>query len=204
MVNTNLANKNEIQNFKIEIEIEKKKKHKKCGTIGKGICRCMSTEHGDNELELGPDDILVDGLIKKGIKDQSQLEVAIGDGMEFTIHGDLKNKGKKGKLNSAKVNNIYIFNIHYLFVENYMLSFFNKMHFKQMIGNSIAHQDNRLEHELRGLSLQDDDTASLKSYGSHLNRPFKDESHKGSAETMEGEEKRDVSKEDLGLDEGEF
>lgn len=63
----------------------------------------MSAEHGDNELELGPDDILVDGLIKKGIKDQSQLEVAIGDGMEFTIHGDLK--GKKGKtlLNNAKV-----------------------------------------------------------------------------------------------------
>lgn len=73
-----------------------------------------------------------------------------------------------------------------------------------MIGNSINHQDNRIEHELnhRGMSLQDDDTASIKSYGSHKNRPFKDESHKGSAETMEGEEKRDVSKEDLGLDEG--
>lgn len=72
-----------------------------------------------------------------------------------------------------------------------------------MIGNSINHQDNRLEHELnhRGLSIQDDDTASINSYGSHKNRPFKDESHKGSAETIEGEEKRDVSKEDLGLDE---
>lgn len=43
---------------------------------------------------------------------------------------------------------------------------------------------------------------SVKSYGSHLNRPFKDESHKGSAETMEGQEKRDISKEDLGLDDG--
>lgn len=53
------------------------------------------------------------------------------------------------------------------------------------------------------MSLQDDDTASIKSYGSHKNRPFKDESHKGSAETMDGEEKRDVSKEDLGIDEGE-
>lgn len=75
-----------------------------------------------------------------------------------------------------------------------------------MIGNSINHQDNRIEHELnhRGMSLQDDDTASIKSYGSHKNRPFKDESHKGSAETMEGEEKRDVSKEDLGLDEGTY
>lgn len=75
----------------------------------------------------------------------------------------------------------------------------------QMIGNSIHHhQDNRMEHELnhRGMSIQDDDTASMKSYGSHKNRPFKDESHKGSAETMEGEEKRDASKEDLGMDEG--
>jgi voltage-gated sodium channel type II alpha len=73
-----------------------------------------------------------------------------------------------------------------------------------MIGNSINHQDdNRLEElNHRGMSLQDDDTASIKSYGSHKNRPFKDESHKGSAETMDGEEKRDVSKEDLGIDEG--
>lgn len=55
------------------------------------------------------------------------------------------------------------------------------------------------------MSIQDDDTASMKSYGSHKNRPFKDESHKGSAETMEGgEEKRDASKEDLGMDEGEL
>ncbi|XP_055302530.1 sodium channel protein para isoform X18 [Sitodiplosis mosellana] len=113
---------------------------------GKGICGCMSTEHGDNELELGPDDILVDGLIKKGIKNQGELEVAIGDGMEFTIHGDLKSKNKKTKtlLNNAK----------------------------------------------------DDDTASIKSYGSHKNRMFKDESHKGSAETLDGEEKRDASKEE--------
>ncbi|XP_030378196.1 sodium channel protein para isoform X2 [Scaptodrosophila lebanonensis] len=118
---------------------------------GKNVCRCISAEHGDNELELGHDEILADGLIKKGIKEQTQLEVAIGDGMEFTIHGDMKNsKPKKSKyLNNAT----------------------------------------------------DDDTASINSYGSHKNRPFKDESHKGSAETMEGEEKRDVSKEDLGLDE---
>ncbi|XP_055537082.1 sodium channel protein para isoform X42 [Wyeomyia smithii] len=108
-------------------------------------------EHGENELELTPDDILADGLLKKGIKEHNQLEVAIGDGMEFTIHGDLKNKGKKNK---------------------------------QLMNNS-----------------KDDDTASIKSYGSHKNRPFKDESHKGSAETMEGEEKRDASKEDLGIDE---
>ncbi|XP_055854967.1 sodium channel protein para isoform X28 [Episyrphus balteatus] len=118
---------------------------------GMGVCRCISAEHGDNELELGADEILADGLIKKGIKEQNQLEVAIGDGMEFTIHGDLKhNKTKKSKY----------------------------------LNNST-----------------DDDTASINSYGSHKNRPFKDESHKGSAETMEGEEKRDASKEDLGLDE---
>ncbi|XP_065082851.1 sodium channel protein para isoform X35 [Ochlerotatus camptorhynchus] len=144
---------------------------------GKGVCPCISAEHGENELELTPDDILADGLLKKGVKEHNQLEVAIGDGMEFTIHGDLKNKGKKNKqlMNNSKV-----------------------------IGNSISnHQDNKLEHELnhRGMSLQDDDTASIKSYGSHKNRPYKDESHKGSAETMEGEEKRDASKEDLGIDE---
>lgn len=47
---------------------------------------------------------MVDGLIKKG-KGENQLEVAIGDGMEFTIHGDLKNKGKKNKLmNNTKVS----------------------------------------------------------------------------------------------------
>ncbi len=182
-----------IDHFKITIRTK---------TLGKGVCRCMSAEHGDNELELGPDDVLVDGLIKKGIKDQSQLEVAIGDGMEFTIHGDIK--GKKGKtlLNNAKVS-LHLpliqttgFKIKFVF-----LFLFKR---KQLIGNSINHQDNRLEHELnhRGMSLQDDDTASIKSYGSHKNRPFKDESHKGSAETLEGEEKRDVSKEDLGIDEG--
>ncbi|XP_058166601.1 sodium channel protein para isoform X25 [Anopheles ziemanni] len=115
------------------------------------IASVQPAEHGENELELTPDDILADGLLKKGVKEHNQLEVAIGDGMEFTIHGDLKNKGKKNK---------------------------------QLMNNS-----------------KDDDTASIKSYGSHKNRPFKDESHKGSAETMEGEEKRDASKEDLGIDE---
>lgn len=70
------------------------------------MCRCISAEHGDNELELGHDEILADGMIKKGIKAENQLEVAIGDGMEFTIHGDLKNnKPKKSKyLNNATVN----------------------------------------------------------------------------------------------------
>ncbi|KAG5673892.1 hypothetical protein PVAND_003895 [Polypedilum vanderplanki] len=110
---------------------------------------CLSSENGGDELEISGDEILADGLIKKG--KENQLEVAIGDGMEFTIHGDLKNKSKKKLMNNSK----------------------------------------------------DDDTASIKSYGSHKNRPFKDESHKGSAETIDGEEKRDVSKEDLGIDEDE-
>ena len=34
------------------------------------------------------------------------MEVAIGDGMEFTIHGDLKNKGKKSKMNNTKVRKL--------------------------------------------------------------------------------------------------
>lgn len=41
----------------------------------------------DTELDIG-DEILADGIVfrdKKSPKDQ--LEVAIGDGMEFTIHG---------------------------------------------------------------------------------------------------------------------
>ncbi|XP_063225568.1 sodium channel protein para isoform X2 [Bacillus rossius redtenbacheri] len=126
------------------------------------------------DLDLTADEILADGMVyrdKKSPKDQTQLEVAIGDGMEFTIHGDLKNKLKKGK---PMMNNT------------------------KMIGNSIQgnHQDNRIEDDfLRNHA--DEDALSNKSYGSHKNRPFKDESHKGSIETMDGEEKKDASKEDL-------
>lgn len=52
------------------------------------------------------DEILVDGLIKKVVKEQNQLEVAIGEGMEFTIHGDVKAKTKKSKhlMNNSKVS----------------------------------------------------------------------------------------------------
>ncbi|XP_055695950.1 sodium channel protein para isoform X39 [Lutzomyia longipalpis] len=145
--------------------------------IKRNIANALKTVR--NKLTNQISDQASDGMIKKDAKEHNQLEVAIGDGMEFTIHGDVKNnKSKKSKALANSTN---------------------------IIGNSILHQDNKLEHELnyRGLSIQDDDTASIKSYGSHKNRPFKDESHKGSAETMEGEEKRDVSKEDLGLDEDE-
>lgn len=49
--------------------------------------------------------------------------------------------------------------------------------------------------------LEDDDLSN-KSYGSHKHR-FKDESHKGSADDFdEHEEKRDASKEELGIEEG--
>lgn len=140
-------------------------------TIGKGVCRCLSAEHADNELELGIDD-LPDGLLKKPGKEQNQLEVAIGDGMEFTIHGD----SKKAKKQKSMLNNINV--------------------------SMVRDGRGSLIIIWNSSTSQDDDTASIKSYGSHKNRPFKDESHKGSAETMEGEEKRDVSKEDLGIEEG--
>ncbi|XP_046749980.1 sodium channel protein para isoform X11 [Diprion similis] len=121
----------------------------------------------DGDLDLADGEL--DGYRdKKNAKDlNNQLEVAIGDGMEFTIH-DLKNKLKKGKLcmNNTKA-----------------------------IGNSINHHDNRMEHEY--MNHHEEDTISHKSYGSHNNRPFKDESHKGSVDSLDGEEKKDASKEDL-------
>lgn len=106
---------------------------------------------------------------KKSPKDR--LEVTIGDGMEFTIHGDPKANLKRGK----NINNI------------------NK---SKTIGNSIIDHTDFLGH------LEDDETSN-KSYGSHKHR-FKDESHKGSADILDDqEEKRDASKEELGIDEGE-
>ncbi|XP_023707956.1 sodium channel protein para isoform X19 [Cryptotermes secundus] len=124
------------------------------------------------------DEILADGMVyrdKKSPKEQTQLEVAIGDGMEFTIHGDLKNKLKKDSkqlMNNTKV-----------------------------IGNSFQgnHKDNRIENEYLH-NRQEEDTLSTNTYGSHKNRPFKDESHKGSVESMDGEEKKDASKEDFDQD----
>nr|QLB38374.1 Nav3-3 [Apolygus lucorum] len=116
----------------------------------------------DRDLDdLGPDEIRADGMIYRDKKDQ--LEVAIGDGMEFTIH-DLKSKMNK--------------------VKNH-------------IGNSIGnHQDNRLDTDYIR-NRYDEDSISNKSYGSHKHRPLKDESHKGSMESLDQEEKKDLSKEDL-------
>ncbi|KAK1120318.1 hypothetical protein K0M31_012302 [Melipona bicolor] len=124
-----------------------------------GIDRDGDLDLADGELDAYRD--------KKSAKELNQLEVAIGDGMEFTIHGDLKNKLKKGKLcmNNSKV-----------------------------IANSINHRDYRLDNDYIN---NEDDTISNKSYGSHKNRAFKDESHKGSMDSLDGEEKKDASKEDL-------
>lgn len=47
--------------------------------------RCVSSERVDNELELGTD--LDDTVLYKDKKLKDQVEVAIGDGMEFTIPG---------------------------------------------------------------------------------------------------------------------
>ncbi|XP_032685147.1 sodium channel protein para isoform X40 [Odontomachus brunneus] len=125
-----------------------------------GIDRDGDLDLADGELDAYRD--------KKSAKELNQLEVAIGDGMEFTIHGDLKNKLKKGKLcmNNTKV-----------------------------IANSINHHDYRLDNDY--INQNEDDTISNKSYGSHKNRAFKDESHKGSMDSLNGEEKKDASKEDL-------
>lgn len=52
--------------------------------------------------------------------------------------------------------------------------------------------------------ITQDDQISNKSYGSHKNR-FKDESHKGSVNTLDHEdheEKRDASKEEMGIEDG--
>lgn len=94
--------------------------------------------------------------------------MTIGDGMEFTIHGDSKTNLKRGKNNKNKA-----------------------------IGNSILDHGNYISH-------LDDDQISNKSYGSHEHR-FKDESHKGSVDTFDQEdheEKRDASKEELGIEDG--
>ncbi|XP_034184265.1 sodium voltage-gated channel paralytic isoform X3 [Osmia lignaria lignaria] len=124
-----------------------------------GIDRDGNLDLADGELDAYRD--------KKSAKELNQLEVAIGDGMEFTIH-DLTNKLKKGKLclNNSKV-----------------------------IANSINHRDYRLDNDY--INQNEEDTISNKSYGSHKNRAFKDESHKGSKDPLDGEEKKDASKEDL-------
>uniref|UniRef100_A0A6P7FE67 Sodium channel protein n=1 Tax=Diabrotica virgifera virgifera TaxID=50390 RepID=A0A6P7FE67_DIAVI len=121
----------------------------------------------DGGLDIPGDEILADGTIFKDKKSpKDRLEVTIGDGMEFTIHGDSKTNIKRAK-NAIS---------------------------KKTLGNSILEHGDFLGH-------LDDDEISNKSYGSHKHR-FKDESHKGSADVLDDqEEKRDASKEELGIDE---
>lgn len=74
----------------------------------------------------------------------------------------------------------------------------NSVNKSKAIGNSI------LDHGSFMMGHLDEDQISNKSYGSHKHR-FKDESHKGSADTLdpdEHEEKRDASKEELGIEDG--
>jgi voltage-gated sodium channel type II alpha len=72
----------------------------------------------------------------------------------------------------------------------------NSISKSKTIGNSILDHGDFISH-------LDDDEISNKSYGSHTYRFNKDESHKGSADMLdEQEEKRDASKEELGIAEG--
>lgn len=71
------------------------------------------------------------------------------------------------------------------------------MNKSRTIANSI------LEHgDLINCGIEED-RFSNKSYGSHKHH-FKDESHKGSADTFDQDqdEKRDASKEELGIEDG--
>ncbi|XP_050314713.1 sodium channel protein para isoform X9 [Anthonomus grandis grandis] len=141
---------------------------------GEGPSNSWNQDARDGILDLQGDDILADGIIFKDKKSpKDKLEVTIGDGMEFTIHGDvLKQNSKRGK-NLSNMNNK-----------------------SKSIGNSIKAHD--------FIGHVEDDEISNKSYGSHKNR-FKEESHKGSADILDDqEEKRDTSKEELGIEEEEI
>lgn len=112
-------------------------------TIGlkAALCgRCVSSERVDNELELGTD--LDDTVLYKDKKLKDQVEVAIGDGMEFTIPG----------------NNLCLtsFDITYCRDLQYSIYFFsgdNKYKKGKIMMNNINaitdnHRDNRLDCEL--------------------------------------------------------
>lgn len=95
---------------------------------------CLSSEQGDNELEISGDDLLVDGLIKKS-KGENQLEVAIGDGMEFTIHGDLNNKGKRKLINDTNVS----YQRHMPLLNSFCFSFFLSLLFFSIHFSDVRH-----------------------------------------------------------------
>ncbi|XP_045512253.1 sodium channel protein para isoform X11 [Pieris brassicae] len=151
-------------------------------------------ERVDNELELGAD--IEDGVLFKDKKLKDQVEVAIGDGMEFTIPGD--NKYKKGNI---LLNNINAITDNH--TDNRINCEINHHGYPIQVSTFLLNQNlyNVYPIIFQILNFQDDDTISQKSYGSHKIRSFKDESHKGSADTIDGEEKKDASKEELGLEE---
>lgn len=107
----------------------------------------------------------------------------------FTLKGDLKNKLRE----SLCINNT------------------------KALVNAMNHREYRLDHDYMNHIEEDtiryfNEPFDLRfeklhyiffwycSYGSHKNRSFKDESHKGSLDSLNGEEKKDASKEDLDED----
>ncbi|KAI5721996.1 hypothetical protein M8J76_002131 [Diaphorina citri] len=116
----------------------------------------------NRDMDATRDEILADGI---DYDKKDAFEVAIGDGMEFTIHGDMKsNKFRKSK-NNCIGNSI-----------------------------GLDHtQDMILDQEYMFRKL-DPDCISNKSYGSHKHHPFRQDthSHKGSVETVIKEKTEDL------------
>ncbi|XP_022915603.1 sodium channel protein para isoform X6 [Onthophagus taurus] len=148
---------------------------------GEGPSNSWNQDARDGGLELTGDDLMADGIIKKSPKDK--LEVTIGDGMEFIIHGNLDASKNDAVVKESLLNWL-------LFLGDKRSK--NTINKSKTIGNSIIEHGNYMGHT--------DDQISNKSYGSHKHR-FKDESHKGSTKSLDQddqEEKRDASKEELG------
>ena len=141
------------------------------------------SDERDCALEISEDEILANGLMKKNPKDR--VEVTIGTGMDLTVHGRQQNKISVPRLSisflgDSKVN---------------LKRDRNSISKSKTIGNSILDHSDFISH-------LDDDEISNKSYGSHT-YGFKNDSHKGSEDILdEQEEKRDASKEELGIAEG--
>lgn len=94
------------------MNIKKTKTKKFESLIAKPFCPWFGSKHRNGDIGMASEEILADGLLKKVGKDQNILEVAIGEGMEFTIHGDTKNKSKKNKylvMNNSKVSYDFCF-----------------------------------------------------------------------------------------------
>uniref|UniRef100_A0A8D8MA85 Sodium channel protein n=1 Tax=Cacopsylla melanoneura TaxID=428564 RepID=A0A8D8MA85_9HEMI len=125
----------------------------------------------NRDSDATKDEILADGI---DYDKKDAFEVAIGDGMEFTIHGDMKsNKSRKSK-NNCIGNSI-----------------------------GLDHtQDMILDQEYMFRKL-DPDCISNQSYGSHMHHPFRQDthSHKGSVETVAKDKQDDLVPESEVLEE---